>query len=126
MLNEERLKILKLLETGKVNADEAARLLEAVGEGGDAPTVEGRPAGKGKTLKIRVFKGDSSRPSVNVNVPFSLARWAMKFAPENSKARMGDREIRLDELGSLLDKGLGEVITVEDHDKNERIEISVE
>jgi hypothetical protein len=128
MITEERMKILKMLEDGKVTADEAARLLEAVGEAGGAGNAgaEGRPSGKGRTLKIRVFKGGGTRPSVNVNVPFSLARWAMKFAPAGAKARMGDKEINLDELGSLLDKGLGDVITVEDHDKDERVEISVE
>jgi hypothetical protein len=129
MTTPERLKILTMLEEGKINAEEAARLLEVMaasaGEGDSA--VAGVDAtGRSKKLKIRVYRGDSTRPSVNVNVPLSLARWALKFAPEHAKARMGDKEIALDELGALLDKGTGDVITVEDSDKNERVEISIE
>jgi hypothetical protein len=38
---------------------------------------------------------------------------------------MGDKEIDLDELGTLLDEGVGEIITVHDEDKDERVEISI-
>ncbi|UCH77320.1 MAG: hypothetical protein JSU81_06145 [Candidatus Coatesbacteria bacterium] len=129
MITPERLKILTMLEEGKVTAEEAARLLEVVGEtagAGDAAAAGVEASARSKKLKIRVYRGDSARPSVNVNVPLSLARWALKFAPEHAKARMGDKEIALDELGALLDKGTGDVITVEDADKNERVEISIE
>jgi hypothetical protein len=44
MAGEERMKILKMLEEGKIKADEAARLLEAVGEGGAGAEA---PSGKG-------------------------------------------------------------------------------
>lgn len=124
MAGEERMKILKMLEEGKIIADEAARLLEAVGEGGagaEAPPGKGR----GKTLHVRVFKGGSERPNVNVNIPLSLAKWALRFVPSDARARMGDKDIDADELGTLLDEGVGEIITVHDEDKDERVEISI-
>jgi hypothetical protein len=124
MAGEERMKILKMLEEGKIIADEAARLLEAVGEGGaeaEAPPGKGR----GKTLHVRVFKGGSERPNVNVNIPLSLAKWALKFVPADARARMGDKDIDIDDIGSLLDGSAGEVITVHDEDKNERVEIYI-
>jgi hypothetical protein len=126
MATPERLTILKMLEEGKIKADEAARLLEAVGEGGaEAATGRAAPSERGKTLHVRVFKEGSERPKVNVNIPLSLARWALRFAPEDAKARMGDREIALDDLSKLLDEGTGEIITVEDEEKGERVEISI-
>ena len=125
MTTPERLKILKMLEEGKIKADEAARLLEAVGEGGPEPGEGPTAKGRGKTLHIRVFRGDSERPSVNVNIPLSLAKWALKFVPADAKARLGDKEVDLDELGPLLDEGVGELITVEDEDKDERVVISI-
>jgi hypothetical protein len=124
MADEERMKILKMLEEGKIKAEEAARLLEAVAEGGAEPTA-GAARGRGKTLHIRVFRGGSERPNVNVNVPLSLAKWALKFVPEHAKARVGEKEVDLDELGTLLDEGVGELVTVEDEDKNERVVISI-
>ena len=126
MVTAERLKILKMLEEGKIKADEAARLLEAVGESGAEAEAAATPKGRSKkTLHVRVFRGESERPNVNVNIPLSLAKWALKFAPEHAKARMGDKEIDLDELGTLLDEGVGEIITVHDEDKDERVEISI-
>jgi hypothetical protein len=63
MVTAERLKILKMLEEGKIKADEAARLLEAVGEGDAEPAAGATAKGRGKkTLHIRVFRGDSERP----------------------------------------------------------------
>jgi hypothetical protein len=124
MADEERMKILKMLEEGKIKAEEAARLLEAVAEGGAEPAA-GAARGRGKTLHIRVFRGGSERPNVNVNVPLSLAKWALKFVPEHAKARVGEKEVDLDELGTLLDEGVGELVTVEDEDKNERVVISI-
>jgi hypothetical protein len=125
MADEERMKILKMLEKGKIKAEEAARLLEAVGEGGAEPAAGPAAKGRGKTLHIRVFRGGSERPNVNVNVPLSLAKWALKFVPEHAKARVGEKEVDLDELGTLLDEGVGELVTVEDEDKNERVVISI-
>jgi hypothetical protein len=125
MATPERMKILTMLEDGKIKAEEAARLLEAVGEGGAEAAGPGGPAGRGRTLHVRVFRADSERPKVNVNIPLTLARWALRFMPEHAKARMGDREIDLDELSTLLDEGTGEIITVEDEEKGERVEISI-
>lgn len=126
MVTAERLKILKMLEEGKLKADEAARLLEAVGESGAEAEAAATTKGRGKkTLHVRVFRGDSERPNVNVNIPLSLAKWALKFVPADAKARMGNKEIDLDELGTLLDEGVGEIITVHDEDKDERVEISI-
>jgi hypothetical protein len=126
MTTPERLKILKMLEAGKIKADEAARLLEALGEtGAEAAAAGEAEKGRGKTLHIRVFRGDSERPNVNVNVPLSLAKWALKFVPADAKARVGDKEVDLDELGTLLDEGVGELVTVEDEDKDERVVISI-
>jgi len=38
---------------------------------------------------------------------------------------VGDKEVDLDELGTLLDEGVGELVTVEDEDKDERVVISI-
>ncbi len=128
-MDEERMKVLKMLEGGKVDAAEAARLLEALAEG--ATAADGAPAraaggGRGKALRIRVYERGSERARVNVNVPLRLAKWALKFAPASARARLGEREIDLDELERLLDEGPGEVITVEDAEKGERVEITIE
>ncbi len=127
MLSEERMKVLKMLEEGKIKADEAARLLEAVGEGPSSSDnrAAGASPGKGRMLNIRVFKAGAETPRVKVQVPASLAKWALKFVPNHARAEVNGKELDLDEIGSWLDGVPGDVITVNDEEDGERVEIFV-
>lgn len=63
-----------MLEEGKINTDEAVKLLESIEENQQGPV----PAGPPRALRIRVEEG--GRPTVNVNLPVSLAKVALKIA----------------------------------------------
>ena len=70
-MDEDRMRILKMLEEGKINAEEAAKLLEALG--GRAETG---PAGKGERarwFRVRVTDTKTGRKKVNINIPLGLA-----------------------------------------------------
>ena len=83
----EKERIVKLLEDGKISAEDAARLLEALGErGGEAPRQmpggdnreAGRPLSdnpelKGKKLRVKVMGSMEEMEGVNVNVAVPLA-----------------------------------------------------
>jgi DNA-binding transcriptional ArsR family regulator len=102
--NAERLKILEMLEQGKISAEEAASLLRA---------LEGSQ------------RAASSIPAkVNVILPLSLVgaglRMAERFAPEFEG-------FDLQELEELLATGAdGKIVEVMDEQDNERVEIFVE
>jgi len=130
MPNDEVIRILNLVAEGKVTAEDGARLLDAVGAGDDAASAapaaaSGRAGAKGKSLLIRVFKGESGKPHVNVVVPLALAKWALRFAPKQGHVRVGDRDVEVGELDQWLDGVPGEILTVHDEDEGERVEISV-
>ncbi len=86
-MSNEKLKILEMLESGKITAQEAEQLLDALGsepkEAGQSaqatiePLSPPRPAGaKGKKLRVYVI-GDTEKDknmNVNVAVPMALAR----------------------------------------------------
>jgi hypothetical protein len=55
----------------------------------------------------------------------ALAKWALRFAPEHGRVRLGDRDVEVGELEQWLDGVPGEILTVHDEDKDERVEISV-
>jgi hypothetical protein len=80
-MNEERLRILNLLAEGKIDAREAASLLDALG-GGAAP-APGRadPATSPRYLRV-VVEGDEGGHAgrVNVRVPFNLIRAGVRLA----------------------------------------------
>ncbi len=126
---EERLKILQMLEDGKISAEEAAGLLRAL-EGAQR-AASSAPfatigASEGRNLRVQVSDLTTGAPRVNVTVPMRLVsvglRIAERFAPEGQIEGLDRGEIE-----ALLAAGaLGKVMEVTDTEDNERIEIFVE
>jgi hypothetical protein len=117
---EERLRILKMVEDGKISADEAAKLLAALGEGRAA----GKPASAARWLRIRVTDTRSGRSKASVQIPIALVDAGMKigahFAPEVQGVDMSNV---MDAVHSGV---LGKIIDVVDEQDGEHVEIYVE
>jgi SHOCT-like domain len=82
-VNEERLRILTLLETGKIDAAQAASLLDALG-GAPSPGAGAAAAPQGtgpRYLRVLVegTQGDAAG-KVNVRVPLNLIRAGVRLA----------------------------------------------
>ena len=103
------MQILKMLEEGKINAGEAAKLLQSIEE--SRPDT---PPGGRRVLRIRVE--EAGRPAVSVNVPVSLAKVALKIAA-SFDSRL--KEIDVDRLAEEIGSGVqGPLIEIErDRDK---------
>jgi hypothetical protein len=86
-MNEHRRQILQMLSEGKINADEAERLIAALEEpsaGRPSENVAGTDAkARPKYLRVQVDSEDDGRESptkVNVRVPMQLLRAGVKLA----------------------------------------------
>ena len=90
--SEERLKVLRMVEAGKITAEQATQLLEALDE---APTSgpKGPPAGStpptstaGRWFRVRVTDSDTGKVRVNVRLPVGVVnaglKMGMRFAPQ--------------------------------------------
>ena len=120
---EERLQILKMVESGHITADEAARLLQAIDAAG--PHEAGAQAGsKPRWFRVRVTDLSTGKPKVNVNIPMGLVnvgmRMGARFAPDI--AGIDTAQV----MNAIRDGVQGKVIDVEDRDDGERVEIFVE
>lgn len=118
----ERLKILKMIEEGKISAEDGARLLAALSKGDRQRTVP--QAGEAKWLRIRVTDSDTGKVTVNVNIPIGLVnvglRMGARFVPDMEG-------FELEELSEALRQGLkGKVMDIIDEDEGQRVEIFVE
>jgi hypothetical protein len=120
--SEERIKILKMIEEGKITAEEGTRLLAALSKGDrqreDVPLTEA------KWMRVRVTDLDSGKTSVNVNLPIGLVnvglRMGARFVPD-----MEGYEI--EEISEALRQGLtGKIVDIVDEDEGQRVEIYVE
>ncbi len=70
-MNDERLQILRMVEEGKVSADEAAKLLDAL----EAPPRSAGP--KARHVRFTVTEGGKTK---NFSVGVGLASWALGVA----------------------------------------------
>lgn len=124
-MNEQRKAILDMLAEGKINADEAERLLTAIEPGEPtAPGAADRPKGKKKYLRLVVDYTDNGEPGrVNIRVPVALLRAGVRLsalvpaqALEKANAEMAKSgvpfdltQLKPDELEELVNH-LDEVI----------------
>ncbi len=121
---EERMEILKMVQSGQINAEEGARLLEALQEAGEAhpePTTPKRGP-QPTRLRVRVSDLETGQHKVNIDLPWNLINVGMHMG-----ARFAPDEIDLKEVVQALEAGTeGKIVDVEHAEDNERVEIFVE
>jgi hypothetical protein len=122
--SEERLKILKMIDEGKISAEEGAKLLAALSESAKAS----RPRGivknfnsEARWLRVRVTDMATGKTKATVNLPIALVdaglNIASKYAPD----------VAFDELIASIQAGaMGKLIDVYDETDGEHVEIFIE
>jgi len=122
-VNEENLKILRMIEEHRITAEQGAQLLSS----GNKPTSEVVVAPKsGKTRWFRVLVTDTTSDKVRVSVrlPLSLVKWGMKVGGQFSPEVKG---IDFDELSEIINAETdGKLIEVMDEEDGEHVQIFIE
>jgi hypothetical protein len=131
---EERIKILSMLQDGVINAEQAAKLLEALSSGGGesksvsaSSVTSGYDRGglrSGKFFRVRVTDTKSGKTRVNVRLPIGLVgaglKMGMKFSPE-----IADMDPNI--LNEFLASGeIGQIVDVFDEEDGEHVEVFIE
>ncbi len=133
MPTEEGRQVLELLAQGKIDAEQAYRLLRALGDIRDEPPAPPHPPAdrgpdlppgtRGRVLRIRV--SEHGKQKVNVAIPLAIARIG--------KMKLGASGLvrgHLQKFGLDIDELLREVETagriVDINDDEDRVEIFVE
>jgi hypothetical protein len=120
---EERMKILKMIEEGKISADEGSKLLSALSDSRRGIPTPPR-SGPARWLRIRVTDTRTGRSKASVQIPLALVDAGMKigahFAPEVEGVDMSN-------VMEALRAGVtGKIIDVVDEEDGEHVEIYVE
>ena len=123
MALDERMKILKMIEEGKISAEEGTRLLEALGKQRRKLPESG--TGEARWLRVRVTDIGTGKESVRVNLPLSLVnvglRMGARFVPDI------DQELAMEELTEALEHGLtGKIVDIVDDEDGQRVELFIE
>jgi hypothetical protein len=144
-MSEEKLKILQMIQEGKINAAEGLELLKALEESeteNETKVSSAVPSGLAKRfLRVRVYTENNTK--VNVNLPLGLLKVASKFAnfgtrliPEAARDEMNRKGIDLEqidfeELVEQINQGLvdGKIVDIDANDPKEgqvKVEVYVE
>jgi hypothetical protein len=124
---EERLRILKMVEDGKISAEDAAKLLAALAESRKPPPPPSQPpgtSGEARWFRVRVTDSRTGRAKINVNIPTGLVnvgiRMGARFAPNLEASQM---QAMIDALKS---GARGKIVDATDDESGEHVEIFVE
>ncbi len=117
-MQEERRKILGMVEKGNITAEEASQLLEAVRD-----REEHRRRRKPRWVRIRVTDTDEDRVRVNLTLPVGLVRAGLRAGGRIA----GVEGLDTAGLEDMLNRGeIGQILDVRDDKDGERVEIFVE
>lgn len=123
-MREEKKRIMKMLEDGKINADEAYRLLEAIEKKGEK---------EGKFFRVEVESGGEKK--VNIKIPFVVATKLMKVGgklvtkfSKDAREKLEEYDIDIEEILKSLEEELYDIPStiVDINEDRERIKIWIE
>jgi hypothetical protein len=122
---EERLKILKMVEEGKISAEDGAKLLAALAETRKAPSPPAAgPGGEARWFRVRVTDLATGKTKVNVNIPMGLVNVGIKMGARFAPGLEGDH---MEAIAEALKSGaMGKIVEATDEEDGERVEIFVE
>ena len=119
--NEERLKILKMIDEGKITAEEGAKLLSALSESRKTRKPSLRGSGGARWLRVRVTDMVTGKSKATVNLPIGLVDAGLNIASQYAPG------VAFDELVEAINAGAeGKIIDVVDEEDGEHIEIFIE
>ena len=128
--SEERIRILNMVQEGKISADEGSQLLAAIDTNGQPTPPPAKPEmpkssdKTGRWFRVKIHDIQNDKQQVNVRLPVSLIRVGMKmgarFSPEVEK-------LDVDELIQLVNSGeIGQLVDVYDEEDGKHIEVYIE
>lgn len=122
---DERLKILKMVQEGKLSADQAVELLEMLDKSDSvSPTKSSNLNMAGRWLRVRVTDTNTGKVRVNVRLPLSVVssgiKMGMKFSPQVEG-------LDVNQLMEVIQSGeMGQIVDVVDEEDGEHVEVFVD
>lgn len=122
--SEERLKILQMIQDGKITADDGAKLLAALSQGSRQRYRTANRTPDSRYMRVRVTDTFSGKTKVSVNLPLGLVDAGLNIA-SNFMPDLG--ATTAEEIGDAIREGLtGKIVDVFDEEDGEHIEIFIE
>jgi hypothetical protein len=141
--SEERLQILRMVQEGKISAEEGMHLLEALANPPartepptpaappQSPSLPQTPASAEspslrtpRWFRVRVTDTSTGKVRVNVRLPINVVNAGMKMGARFSPEVEG---LKIDDLSALINSGtIGQIVDVYDEEDGEHVEVFLE
>ncbi|MCJ7513199.1 MAG: hypothetical protein MUO23_09560 [Anaerolineales bacterium] len=119
---EERMKILKMVEEGKITAEEAARLLAGLARS-DRRRVTGSQE-EARWLRVRVTDIETGKQSVNITLPMSLVNVGLRMGARLVPEMDG---VQMEKIAQAVREGAtGKIIDIDDLAEGQHVEVYLE
>ncbi len=127
-MNEEKMLILKMLQEGKISADEAALLLESLDSGsrkkeGKKQSDESQRT-EGKFFRVSITDTTTGKSRANIRIPLSVMGIGMRFGAHFAPQIDGVESEQL--MEAIRNGQVGKIIDVFDDEDGEHVEIYIE
>ena len=125
-MNEERIRILKMLDEGKITVEEAEELLSTMDLPEEEETkfeTEVQSTEEASALKIIVI--EDGEEEVNISVPLSLVKMLKGLIPGKAKDKLDEKGIDIDKVMDEIEKGTFDGKLVDIHDGDTHVEIKL-
>jgi hypothetical protein len=132
-MDQEKHRILKLIEEKKLTAAEAARLFDALDAAGtsaeSARPSSGRPANGrgGRILHLKVSDLTTGKLKVNLSIPVGIAHVIKSLIPPQEMERMEKSGLKFNAIMEAIGGDtVGPLFNIEDEEHHAHVEISIE
>lgn len=121
----ERMRILRMIEEGKLSSEQGAELLAALGRKRKSTSqASDQPVRAPHWFRVHVTDTITGKTRARVSIPLGLMDWGLKIGAQFAPEVAG---VNLEELGEALRSGVdGKIIDVIDEIDGEHVEIFVE
>ncbi len=121
---EERTRILKMLEEGTINAEEATKLLQALAAGRSGAAGPGAVRRETRWLRVRITDTATNKAKVSINIPMGLVRTGIRMG---ARFIPSDSGVDYQEIMDAIEGGeTGKIFEMVDEEQAEKIEIWAE
>ncbi|PMQ01528.1 MAG: hypothetical protein CBR30_05595 [Dictyoglomus sp. NZ13-RE01] len=117
-MREERYRILKMIEEGKISSEDGEELLKKLEENYDFKSSEKR--------LLRIYIEEEGVNRVNITIPLSFLKWGLKFANKYS-VQYGGVDLSPEEIEKILNDPdfRGKIVDIQSDEDSTRVIVEI-
>lgn len=122
---EERMKILSMIEEGRITAEEGLQLLNTLGSQNTPKEARSQPPQGGpRWMRVQVTELETGKQRVNIRLPVSVINAGMKMGARFNTNLEG---MDMNELMEHIQSGeTGQIVDVTDEEDGEHVQVFLE